>query len=1106
MSLKYLEQLNDEQLKAVKVKNNSAISAGAGSGKTRVLAKRFVYLILERNIPVEKIVALTFTKKAATEMYERIYSEIIDVKNYLTEANKIKVLEKALENFSKTNISTIDSFCGSIARSGCTQFGIAPDFIIDEDAVNKIIKTNSLNFFLENRDNKYLIELIGNTSIDNFISNLLEAFLRLGTITKPINIEACKKLFDKNLNELFQNEIKIFKTHTDIILRCPDFDKPDDKITEAKNILAMIDTYPKSLEDKNFDAFLQMLNSLSEINLSGGTSSDEIKKNVRASIKFIRDKYAKSDASTSFKLIKDFYNSRELNFSIFDLLDELQKDVINQKRMQGVFNYADVAQLAIDCLLCDKDLRTFYKNEYDIIMIDEFQDNNSLQRDLLFLLSEKKDLHSSSIPKAKDLTEDKLFFVGDDKQSIYLFRGADVSVFKKLSDEFSKNENINLNTNYRTEKKLIQFFNDSFSQVFYSKNNLPNEIDDDYLAHEANFTEITPNRETAGVNPSVNIFFASEFKDKDMDETIYLDSKETEAFVIAKKISEMIENKITVRDSKTGKARACKYSDFAILFRATTNQTIVERFLRLVGVPYKAEQQKGIFYDAPINDLLAIIKLALYPDDKLVYSQVLRSPFVNINDLLFTKILFATNENTEAFAKNLCIDFSDEEGTQYNNARNFFLRVKQYVAENSCAEIISKLWYDEGYRYLLLQNPEYQRYMELYDYIFEIARLADANSLSVGEFVEQVEAYIQNEEKLNDMEIPVSTSLENQNTVKLLTIHKSKGLEFPIVCLPYAASRGRTNRLESKIFYSEKYGLSINIENENKKNNNIFYNILSGFEKFKNDAELKRLLYVALTRAESHIIMTGISSYKKAVKGSFFSLMPDFFGEDDGLNFSSTDILKRKNIEPIKRSEAYSNASKVKIKKLDKNFLQDEVKVFSNAAKKYFTASHLNDTEFEKIISEDKYFNKRFEITKDESENISPSDLGILTHNAIEASFENKKINLPEKEKLNILKWMDNFFNSELGKLSKSASFRKTEYGFITKYKNKTVVGKADLIFKNGNDLYIVDYKTDTIENPKNHIEQLSVYKEACAELFSIDKKNIKAFIFYLRSGNAVEV
>lgn len=1104
MSLKYLEQLNEEQLKAVKVKNNAAISAGAGSGKTRVLAKRFVYLILERNIPVEKIVALTFTKKAATEMYERIYSELIDVKNSLIESNKIKVLENALKNFSKTNISTIDSFCGSIARSGCNQFGIAPDFIIDGDAVNKIIKTSSLNFFLENRDNKYLLELIGDTSIDSFISSLLETFLKLGTVTKPINIEECKKLFDKNLDELFQNEIKIFKTHANIVLSCPEFDTPDAKITEAQNILATIDVCPKTLDDKNFDAFLQMLNSFSEINFSGRGPSDEIKKNVRDSIKFIRDKYAKPNANINFKLIKDFYDSRELNFEIFDLLNELQKDVINQKRITGVFNYSDVAQLAIDCLLADIDLRNFYKNEYDIIMIDEFQDNNSLQRDLLFLLSEKKDLHSCSIPHAKDLTEDKLFFVGDDKQSIYLFRGADVSVFKKLSDEFSADENINLDTNYRTEKKLIQFFNDTFSQVFYSKSNLPTEINTEYLSHEARFSEIKSNRETSGVSPSVNIFFASEFKN--IDETIYLNSKETEAFVIAKKISDMVKNKVTVRDAESGKARACKYSDFAILFRATTNQTIVERFLRLLGVPYKAEQQAGIFYDAPINDLIAVIKLALHSDDKLIYAQVLRSPFVNISDLLFTKILFATDENTEAFDENLGVDFLSEEYKQYKNACNFFLRVKKYVAENSCAEIITKLWYDEGYRYLLLQNPEYHRYMELYDYVFEIARLADANCLSVEQFIEQVEAYIKNEEKLDDMEIPVSTSLENQDTVKLLTIHKSKGLEFPIVCIPYAASKGRNDSLESKIFYSEKYGLSINIENENKKNNNIFYNILLDFEKFKKDAELKRLLYVALTRAESHIIMTGISPYQKPVKGSLFNLMPDFFCEDEVLDFSSNDILKIENIEVIKKNEVCSNVSKVNTKMLDKNFLQDEVKVFSKAPKKYFTASHLNDDEFEKIISDEKYFTKTFEITNVENENISPSDLGTLTHSAIEARFKNEKINLPEKEKENILNWVDKFFNSWLGKLSMSASFRKTEYGFITKYKNKTVVGKADLIFKNGNDLYIVDYKTDSEENPKEHVEQLSVYKEACAELFNTDKKNIKAFIFYLRSGNVEEI
>ena len=113
---------------------------------------------------------------------------------------------------------------------------------------------------------------------------------------------------------------------------------------------------------------------------------------------------------------------------------------------------------------------------------------------------------------------------------------------------------------------------------------------------------------------------------------------------------------------------------------------------------------------------------------------------------------------------------------------------------------------------------------------------------------------------------------------------------------------------------------------------------------------------------------------------------------------------------------------------------------------------------------------------------------------------------MPKREEAKILRWCDNFFHSEIGLLATNAKFLKTEYGFITRFKGANVVGKVDLLFRISDILYIIDYKTDTIENPDRHREQLSVYKKACVSLFKVEEKNVKALVFYLRSGRAVEV
>lgn len=1108
MELTYLEKLNDAQLRAVKENNNCVVSAGAGSGKTRVLAKRFIYLLLERKIPIEKIVALTFTKKAALEMRERIYTELVEVRSVLDDNAKRAAVDAAIENFSKANISTLDSFCSTIARNGCRRFGISPDFAVDQNAAYGIIETTALEFFLEHRDDENLIDLIGNSLIDSFVDSFLVAFLKLTTVTKKIDIEKSKKLFDKGLRNIFETQMNLYRTHAEIILSADDDALKDAKILTAQQILQDISEVPEKVSDPSFAEFCETISRFKNISFTGGQPKDEIKKSIRASIKYIRDEFC-----NTIQLIHTFFTTREKNFKVFDLLGILQDDVITKKRIQGVFTYADIAQLAIDCLVDDIDLRNFYKNEYDAIMIDEFQDNNSLQRDLLFLLSEKKELHSASIPPTVELAEDKLFFVGDDKQSIYLFRDADVSVFKKLSDAFVTDTPINLDTNYRSEKNLIQFFNFAFARVFYSEENPAGDmLPEEQLLHEARFVPIKSHRETPNVFPSVMMLTCENFKEQVEEEPEnFLDKNETEAFILAKKISEMVQTGVTVRDNETNQARPCRYSDFAILFKSTTYQTTVERFLRRAEIPYQSVQQKGIFYDAPINDLLALIQLALHPDDRLAFAQVLRSPFVSLDDEDFAALFLANDSDNplDAFAAESAQALSNKAQKKFYAARELFLRTKKYVVENTCTELISKLWYDEGYRYLLLQNADYQRYLELYDYLFEIARLADAQSASVQDFLTQVRAYISNEDKLDDMDIPVPKIGENKNAVTLLTIHKSKGLEFPIVCIPFCANGGVKMKLESKIFYSEKYGLSINMENDDKTNNNIFFNELVAFEKFKASAELKRLLYVGLTRAENHIIMTGIKTRQET--DSFYYLLNTVLQSKDSLDASLKNILRIEEITPITKRDAYAveNNAAAPEKKYDVDFFKLPVKSFSPAEKKFFTASHLADADFDYenfSFDNEPVEKKTFEYTDDETETITAADLGTLTHAAIEARFHNMSFPLPKREEAKIIRWCENFFNSELGVLASADSMRKTEYGFITRYEGKTVVGKADLIFRHRDVLYIVDYKTDAVENPDMHVAQLSVYKKACSILFAMEEEKIRAFIFYLRSGHAVEV
>ena len=175
---------------------------------------------------------------------------------------------------------------------------------------------------------------------------------------------------------------------------------------------------------------------------------------------------------------------------------------------------------------------------------------------------------------------------------------------------------------------------------------------------------------------------------------------------------------------------------------------------------------------------------------------MLRSPFANLSDTTVVKLLLQKDADLFTLQDKTLDAF---ESKKLNNLRLLFERVQDAVRRLSSSEIISMLWYEEGYRYCILQKDSYKRYLELYDYLFEIARQCDESNKSIYEFLQTVDSYISQDAKLDDMEIPTSSFVEDENSVKLLTIHKSKGLEYKIVCLPFCASPKKTTKIGSLI-------------------------------------------------------------------------------------------------------------------------------------------------------------------------------------------------------------------------------------------------------------------------------------------------------------------
>ncbi|MDR2587947.1 MAG: UvrD-helicase domain-containing protein, partial [Spirochaetales bacterium] len=432
--------LSEEQRAAVCARRNSVVSAGAGSGKTTVLAERYFALLEEGRAGVENILTLTFTRKAAAEMHERIYRRLKLSRND-------DAILRQLEEFDKAGISTLDSFCASVLRGAANRYGLSPSFSLDEAASEKLLADFSLRFLLENQERQSLLQL----TIDNGFEAVLSGFTRLASgyfvLGVPRDFRAMHdeqmRVISRKLEEAALRGAALLRGI--LAIEAGGKGASEEALMSLQKELASLGEPEALAREMHCAEFRAVLGKVEKQRKPGRTSSVAVTA-FKEAIEEARKLCAEFDG------LLGTLQKRELLEELYGILDEFQARVEAEKRLSGILTFADCAGLAVRALTEDGKLRNYYKKKYRAVMIDEFQDNNSLQKELLYLLAEKEGMTSEGIPRAEDLDREKLFFVGDEKQSIYRFRGADVRVFKGLAEELASSggELIRLDTNYRS--------------------------------------------------------------------------------------------------------------------------------------------------------------------------------------------------------------------------------------------------------------------------------------------------------------------------------------------------------------------------------------------------------------------------------------------------------------------------------------------------------------------------------------------------------------------------------------------------------------------------------------------------------------------------------
>ncbi len=1108
-----ISRSDSNQRMAVLDDRYSVLPAGAGSGKTTVLTYRFLRLLMDdeiERIHSDEILTITFTKAATANMRAKIYL-------ILKKAEKEGLIgTEELERFSSAEISTTDSFCSKIVRSDCTRYGISTSFSIEDEADFSSFIERVLREIIEEKIEKdeEVRKLSSLVSFDNLLSAFRFAADNSINIALPFTenpTELYQQILDETLSQVREGIDKKKKNLVDklnvFISSFKGYDSIKGDTEHAEHIMSfLIDRKEIPLDSK----FTQK-RSLKE---SPG-QFEEYKREKEE----IKKAYSDYLACVEYREEGGYY----LLKGYTSLLTAFQERILRHKREDGVLTFHDVMLLAIDILHSNVSIRRYYNSRFKRIMVDEFQDNNEENKRLIYLLAAKPEFTSEErYPSAEEIIIDKVFMVGDEKQSIYRFRGADVSVFKNISRDFGRDRVLPLSENFRSENDLIRTINKIFDNSI-----MPQYSEEEY---EAEYTPLVSRRERVKSNVSFRYMNAKNISD-DIDKDLLASNSLSEAHEVARIIREEIlgseKNKYMVWDNNAKALRSPRYSDISILLRTGSSQSAFEKALRLYNIPFTVSDNKSLTMDAVLNDFYNVLQYSVYGnDDPLSFASLLRSPFVNMNDRDLEKVVRNIRNGIEAES-----GLSEDGKERLAIMEELIEVVREREKRDSLTSLMHYLWFDCGYRYFIETEAKNESYSEHFDYLFSIASDYDSKGKSIIELLDRIRPSLGDTSDFKDLIV----QREAREGVTIQTIHKSKGLEYPIVFISDMGVKSKNDSFPVTVLPSSLPFFKCFITNDGELKNPLEEIRSEEMNRIEN-AETKRILYVAATRSEHHLIFTSvfgvravdgdgkISEVKVDKKNNLLQYLVK------GLDFdfeSGSDIIETREFSPVYRYVFKEKREAAKRRK-------EEIERWYSSPEEIKTDTEVKKVGVTTLIGEDVTAPDEFiplpEIKADRilgrvkgEEKLNDEEIkeerekrittfGTLVHLLLENAVlsldtDTSSFFRDDSSRGDIIEsafsLRDNFLLSEFRKKLDGYTLY-PEKEFYIRDGNTIVEGIIDLLCVSKEKVIIVDYKTDSLMAPERHRAQLGYYTKALSTIYK--GKEIEAYIFYLRSGEEVKL
>ena len=997
----------------IKSGSNIIVSAGAGSGKTAVLSERVINKI-QNGIHVNELLILTFTRAAADEMKDRIRKKI----------GKIPEFKDELTLLSSAYITTFDSFALSVVKKYHYLLNISSSIAITDESIVKLEQKKILDNIFE-----------------KFYKEKNEKFINL-----------IKKYCIKNDKSLKSNILSLCNKISDYIDRDEFIDNVINNFYEEENVNKLLTKYKEFINDKkkaimleldnmnmyfDYDYCMSLQNSclgilkanIDELHLyesiklpSAPRGSEEEAKEAKANLKkLVDDLISYGNYGTLEDIKNDILSSKETVITILEIVKSYLNEVEKYKKENNIYTFSDISRLSIKILKENESVRNELKYSFKEIMIDEYQDTNDVQ-----------DIFISMI------ANNNVYMVGDIKQSIYRFRNANPYIFQKKYNEYAKNNGgykIDLLKNFRSRSETLFNINEIFNLIMDDEVGNANYLEE----HNMVYGNVDYDLEDTGVDNNLEIYNYT------MNEDDVCSKEEKELFIVSKDINDKILNKYKVFDKEKRILRPIEYSDICIITDRNKYLEMYKKILEYSNIPSSIYMDLTLTTDSVVLVIKNLIHL-VYQVNSKIYDDRFKYNFVSV-------------------ARSFIFGYDDDKIYQIISGKKIY----DDDIISLCKSIDINLPLERVINDILEVFNVYIKLTNLYDIDENIIRITNlvniANNLSnLGYSMLDFINYL-DEVDNKGLEVKYSINNKGGNAVKIMNIHKSKGLEFSLCYFVGMHNQFAIKELNDKMLFNKEYGVIL----PSLRNNELDDTILKALYKrdfyLEEISEKIRLFYVMLTRCREKMII--VTSLNKDMD-SYNRLVP----KEKRMKYRSfLDILNSISVIDKYVKDVFCEC--------EKDYDNIRLKEIENDKTNIVIQERVNKINYQ--IINNKHFSKETNKILD-MDTIKKMETGTRIHEELEyASFDDDSN-----------KYIKNLFDNK--KISRDYINKYSEYEFIYEKDNMVYNGVIDLMLEYDNYINIIDYKLKNISDD-NYIKQLNGYKEY---IESISNKKVYIYLYSL--------